>query len=238
MHHQSEGTKFGFTLIELLVVVAIVLVLVALLFPSFKRYLDNAGGATCSVYQRNILTGFVAYAGDNNGCLPLYGDLNTSGKDWWKVIQPYIGADKTNQYVGINWMRCPSQKDKTRYATYGVNYGYSIAYPIFSYEGAYAGGAFRGSLRLSQLPGGTMLVGDIDNKTADAAIYSPLEWPFDYDNNGDGVRDSCSSFNQPYNYLAFRHGGAANCGFVDGSVRRVTVKDWQTNANRMWGPTP
>jgi prepilin-type N-terminal cleavage/methylation domain-containing protein/prepilin-type processing-associated H-X9-DG protein len=234
MKYQRMQLRGGFTLIELLVVVAIVLVLAALLFPAFKRFQENAGGATCAGNQKNILAAFMSYAGENNGTLPPYGDINAADRDWWKLVRPYLDAGDTQRNAGINWMRCPTQKDKTRWATYGVNYGYSIALPVFSYEG----GFYRGSLRVAKLTPGTMLIGDLNDKSVSAAIYSPLEWPFDYDENKDGVKDSCSSFNEPYNYLGMRHGGAANGGFADGSVRKVTPAEWGKNAGGLWGPIP
>lgn len=73
--------KRAFSLIELLVVVAVVLVLVALFFHSYGRFLTRAETAVCQANQRYYFAAFAAYRGDNDGYLPPYPDIVTPAGD-------------------------------------------------------------------------------------------------------------------------------------------------------------
>ncbi|NLX03997.1 MAG: DUF1559 domain-containing protein [Phycisphaerae bacterium] len=62
-----------FTLIELLVVVAIIAVLVAILLPALQNAREAARRVACGSNLRQIMTGFVMYAGESLDCFP-WGD--------------------------------------------------------------------------------------------------------------------------------------------------------------------
>lgn len=59
--------KKAFTLIELLVVIAIIAILAAILFPVFAQAKESAKATTCLSNMRQIGTGFMMYANDNDG---------------------------------------------------------------------------------------------------------------------------------------------------------------------------
>jgi type II secretory pathway pseudopilin PulG len=59
----------GFTLVELLVVVAIVILLIAVLFPVFGKVRQNARSASCLVNERTIANAMSTYTQDNAGRL-------------------------------------------------------------------------------------------------------------------------------------------------------------------------
>src|SRR5690349_6925232 len=63
----------GFTLIELLVVVSIITVLLAILLPSLGKARERAKETVCMTHIRAWGQGFLMYASDFSGRLPLDG---------------------------------------------------------------------------------------------------------------------------------------------------------------------
>jgi prepilin-type N-terminal cleavage/methylation domain-containing protein len=64
-------TKKGFTLIELLVVISIIALLMAILMPALRRARDQARDVLCRNRQKQIITGAVMWASqDDQGRLP------------------------------------------------------------------------------------------------------------------------------------------------------------------------
>lgn len=235
---RSDG-MVAFTLMELLIVIAVVSILAALLLPALNSLREGGNAGKCAANQRNILSAFMSYAADNNNDLPCYGDFSGVQKPWYEQLSPYLGGtDEKPAWAGINMMRCPSQKDKTRFATYGLNYGYST-YAPFSFTGMPP--TYSGSMKLAAIHSNTYLLGDCVDPSAgggNSVIYSPQVeggWVFDADRDGDGVVDSCSSFVAKFNQFDPRHRKMANCGFADGSVRAVSVRQWEENGDHLWG---
>jgi prepilin-type N-terminal cleavage/methylation domain-containing protein len=253
MNIRAHNTRSGFTLVELLVVIAIIALLAALLLPALNRARENGRIAVCLSNQRQLATAILLYAGDNREALPAYGhwiavNSEDPARSWWRMIAPYAGSG-TNHLLGINFMRCPTQRDPTRFGTYGLNYGKSHNAP-FTYTSA--GGMFCpdycGSMRLGQLRPSTFMTGDCVHWTGqgDLAIYNPWEWPLDSNADGSAGPPYDTSWviyggvGTPYNHFDPRHAGAAVCSFFDGSTRQVRVRDWATNNDgtnkEMWGP--
>ena len=93
----------GFTLIELLVVIAIIAVLAAILFPVFAKAREKARQTSCMNNQRQIATGLLMYAQDNDELLP-------SASTVWSQLKlpaqmcvcPTKGAKTPNGYVYNN----------------------------------------------------------------------------------------------------------------------------------------
>jgi prepilin-type N-terminal cleavage/methylation domain-containing protein/prepilin-type processing-associated H-X9-DG protein len=87
----------GFTLIEILIVVAIILILVAILFPVFARARENARRASCQSNLRQIGLGLMQYAQDYDETLPAQTSLtgvdnyaNTRSLNWIAATHPYV----------------------------------------------------------------------------------------------------------------------------------------------------
>jgi len=59
----------GFTLVELLVVIAVIVVLLAILFPALRIMRASAGSTRELAFARQLMTGYLAYATDHRGVL-------------------------------------------------------------------------------------------------------------------------------------------------------------------------
>lgn len=233
-HRACFSRRNAFTLVELLVVIGIIALLISILLPALNKARASANMTRCLSNQRQFVLGLIMYTNDyRNGCLPPSYDFAT-GAPWENIMAPYFGE----RFFGINIMRCADAAEGL-YATYGLNYGENTEQRVFGVTGM--GGA-KGSQRLVKLKPGNMLcadASDIGNGPAPSVI-SPHYWPLDYDRSGDGINDSFSAAISRgyYNFLDFRHAGPkAVAGFVDGSARPISVAEWQSNADSLWGPS-
>lgn len=82
----------AFTLIELLVVIAIIAILAAILFPVFAQAREAARDATVLSNAKQMGTGILIYAGDNDDAFPIGIRINSDAtglETWQGMVQPY-----------------------------------------------------------------------------------------------------------------------------------------------------
>jgi len=121
----------GFTLVELLVVIAIISVLAALLMPALEGALDAAMRTACLNKQRQIMTGALLYANEQDDGLPwAFGRRFSEVKGAWAIprntwnqtryhetmgyfLDSYLTGPVTSTKDTTHLLRCPSNEDWT-----------------------------------------------------------------------------------------------------------------------------
>ena len=126
--HRSQGkSAHGFTLIELLVVIAIIAILAGMLLPALGKAKSKATGITCMSNTKQIMLGWMFYAGDNDERIThAYGtahgwmgggeqvlDYTAKRTNWDPEVSvrrsplyPYISADAV--------FKCPADKSTVK----------------------------------------------------------------------------------------------------------------------------
>ena len=250
----------GFTLIELLVVITIIALLIALLLPALRWAVEGSRNVKCVNNLHQIGIAMNLYAGDNDEFLP-YGSVWWEYADeyWSPAIACYLGISKADpNWETIRWWNdgrshyfnsqsivCPTGNLRGEAApSYGGSYASHYSGGALPWSGYPADHKLHdGSpypqprIRVAQFPAGVFIVGE-----GAGTIWSPNGWRFDVDLDQDGLLDSTLQYGKPTfnNADPERHpggasGGHANYLLVDGSVRSVSMRDWQLNINHIWG---
>jgi prepilin-type N-terminal cleavage/methylation domain-containing protein len=136
MHFRSRSAPcHGFTLTELLVVIAIIAILMAVLIPSVNLVREAARRVDCGNRLKQIGLGFVAYAGDNDGQVPLTRVSSAESNNYWLSNQSAttlvgVGVVADMMEIPPKTLYCPSNRIPRFSYNSSVNLAPDPFYPI------------------------------------------------------------------------------------------------------------
>ncbi len=221
----------AFTLIELLVVIAIIAILAAMLLPALARAKKKAQGITCMSNTKQLVTGFVMWALDNEDrCLYSWSGNDPRGTPAWcdgavgsvpaAIDENLIKQSPTYTYVpSLAVFRCPT--DRSLFLSMGVQRPRIRSYSMNGYLG-YPNGTVPGNC-----PPLKPAV-----KMSDITAPGPSEIFVFLDEHENSINDShftafrdMKSFgNQPWlDTPSGRHGNSTGFAYADG---RAEIHKW------------
>jgi len=196
-------SQAGFTLVELLTVIAIVVILVALMFPVVGIVRERAHDSKCKSNLRQLITAYLLYPPDNRGRV-LSDDTSTSNPQ-----DPTTLIQKLDRYIkrtdsSEKWWRCPSAPEKNSTALVSsTDYAANIHGAVYA---SWNHGGRKAPTHLSAIanPGRVFAFAD----------WLPgWRWAQQFDFwmlNDAGYKDN-----------TFRHRGKMNAVFVDGHIEQL-----------------
>ncbi|GAT31895.1 prepilin-type N-terminal cleavage/methylation domain-containing protein [Terrimicrobium sacchariphilum] len=129
----------AFTLIELLVTIGIIVLLSALAMPALQKAFSSSSKTKCLNRLRQIQTGCITYAAENNGLFPAvnngyWGPNYFPESTYAQTLKPYLGERNTIMFCQgeLNKVRNPQLTSPD----YAKSY---ITYQYFNYAGDFSG---------------------------------------------------------------------------------------------------
>src|SRR5215472_5965266 len=108
-----EGSA-GLTLIEVLVVIAVCAIVIAMILPAMPHPDKGGPRVRCMSQLREIPIGFLMYAGDNNGKLPMQWPVSNGGTmEFMYSNATYVQYQKLATYLRPETLICPTEKRRS-----------------------------------------------------------------------------------------------------------------------------
>lgn len=193
-----------FTLVEMLMVVAINMVLISVIVPTYKMIVGKAESMKCMSNHNQLFTAWQLYADDHNGNFVSAWDVVKNHPNSW--INDGVGESENDHTTGVLFpyvryeevYRCP-EDDRHK-----VSYQLTTAYD-YKWTGPH-----------------WINVSDIDNPSDSLLFTEEDTWRKEADNawwlDPNGWRDD----------IAYWHNRGMNVSFPDGHVRNITWTDPRT----------
>jgi general secretion pathway protein G len=225
----------AFTLIELLTVIAIIGILAAIIIPVTGRVRASAKTSSCGSQMRQISMALILFQQENRGLLPPASpptDPVLNAKILWtKALAPYLplrGSIATSPVHQV--FTCPS-------ADYAGLTGSALA-QTYAATAALYGPSASGILgrsatlarRYSSIVELSRTVWIVEGKAAAAtptATTSGFAW-------GDIATDLAAASVDNTTALDFRHSAKMNAAYADGSVRLLSLLEFQGTTRERW----
>ena len=237
---RQSGT--GFTLIELLVVIAIIGILASLLLPALAKSKAKARATACLSNLRQWGLTWTLYTDNYNGTFSQGHEVEWARGAWILTAQNLIPTNSPLYF-------CPDATGVRRDGLFAVEYGG----PHASYLHATGQRSSYGlNLWMYDAPSDvTQIQGRPTawNWGSMTAASEPTRVPLFLDSmwrgGGPSETDAPPSFNgewldvdaEMYHFAMDRHNGGVNSSFLDGSVRKLRVKElWQQKWSRNFNP--
>ena len=228
----------GFTLIELLVVIAIIALLMAILMPALQRVRKQARLAACQSNMHQWGLCFTMYMNDNEG---LFSDYREARNGFWmSVLRPY--------YVEVGDLRCcpeamvPAVPEGGTIPSGNTFKAWGIFQGVIDWaeKGHYGSYGLNGWLYSKGSPHGSPLEnywkGHNNAPNPDnIPLLLDCVWVDGWPHPDNGPYMGANHIEQGYGgrsmmgrFCIDRHNGFLNGAFMDGSARRVGVKELWT----------
>ncbi len=248
----NHAMRRGFTLVELLVVIGIIALLISILLPAMTRAREAANSVVCSSNMRQYGVAVFQYSLANKGFFPLFSDNSTTNlpeTHWWNTLAPYL---RVPQQLSTDWYKsqngsieltrrircCPSDPENVAIGPhYGAyRFGENRPYGPIIYARATPRDTPRG-VKMTQVRKSVDWFMFVETHGPYFMMYSPTNWTFNADGDGDGTADVYSYWLgwNAYNGGSPKvHRGSSNALYCDGHVGRLPFKEWINPDNGHW----
>ncbi len=201
----------AFTLIELLVVIAVIAILMAILMPALSRAREQGKRTSCLNNLRQVMTGWIMYADENNDKIPAANPQAATGWVRYPGDNAVLQAKLDGIRAGLLYRYCAEVKlYKCPTGERGEVVTYAITDAMNGYDGI-PGTKNLMVYRRTQITRASERIVCLDE-----GRLSPNSWTLWYDQE------------RWWDQITARHGDGTNFGFADGHSEYWKWKDPRT----------